>query len=38
MLEKLVELDSHDRLGGKALLEVIRTESATSYGAIERSK
>ncbi len=26
MLEKLVELDSHDRLGGKALLEVIRAE------------
>jgi len=38
MLEKLVEMDSHDRLGGKVLLEVIRTESATSYGVIERSK
>ncbi|MGC2164769.1 MAG: hypothetical protein WA632_02005 [Gallionella sp.] len=38
MLEKLVELDSHDRLGGRALLEVIRTESASSYGAIERSE
>jgi tetratricopeptide (TPR) repeat protein len=38
MLEKLVELDSHDRLGGKALLEVIRTESATNYGVIERSE
>ena len=36
MLEKLVELDSHDRLGGKALLEVIRTESATSYGVIDK--
>ena len=24
MLEKLVELDSHDRMGGKALLEVLR--------------
>jgi hypothetical protein len=38
MLEKLVELDSHDRLGGKALLEVVRTESATNYGVIERSE
>jgi hypothetical protein len=38
MLEKLVELDSHDRLGGKALLEVVRTESATNYGVTERSK
>ncbi len=37
MLEKLVELDSHDRIGGKALLELIRTESATSYGFLERS-
>jgi len=37
MLEKLVELDSHDRLGGKALLEIIRTESASSYGFIKRS-
>ena len=37
MLEKLVQLDSHDRIGGKALLEVIRTESATSYGFMERS-
>lgn len=37
MLEKLVEMDSHDRLGGKALLEVVRTESATSYGLMERS-
>ncbi len=36
MLEKLVELDSHDRLGGKALLQVIRTESASSYGVMER--
>ena len=38
MLEKLVEMDSHDRLGGKALLQVIRTESATSYGVMERSE
>ncbi len=38
MLEKLVEMDSHDRLGGKALLQVIRTESAMSYGVIERSE
>jgi hypothetical protein len=37
MLEKLVELDSHDRLGGKALLEIIRTESVSSYGFMERS-
>lgn len=37
MLEKLVELDSHDRLGGKALLNVVRTESASSYGLMERS-
>jgi tetratricopeptide (TPR) repeat protein len=36
MLEKLVELDSHDRMGGKALLDVIRTESASSYGSIKR--
>lgn len=26
MLQKLVELDSHDRLGGKALLDVVCTE------------
>jgi hypothetical protein len=26
MLEKLVELDSHDRLGGKALLGVLDAE------------
>jgi hypothetical protein len=26
MLEKLAELDSHDRLGGKALLDVVRAE------------
>lgn len=25
MLEKLVELDSHDRIGGKALLELVQT-------------
>jgi tetratricopeptide (TPR) repeat protein len=37
MLEKLVELDSHDRLGCKALLEVVRTESASGYGTLERS-
>ncbi|MDZ4201389.1 MAG: hypothetical protein U1C96_04485 [Gallionella sp.] len=36
MLEKLVELDSHDRMGGKGLLEVVRTESATSYGFLQR--
>lgn len=27
MLEKLVELDSHDRIGGKALLEVLHNQS-----------
>ncbi|MFA6921617.1 MAG: hypothetical protein WC216_07205 [Gallionella sp.] len=27
MLEKLVELDSHDRMGAKALLDAIRNES-----------
>ncbi|MGA7178644.1 MAG: hypothetical protein WBX11_03515 [Thiobacillaceae bacterium] len=27
MLEKLVELDSHDRLGGKALLDVLDAEN-----------
>jgi len=37
MLEKLVELDSHDRMGGKVLLDIIRTESATNYGSIKRS-
>ncbi|MDP2833120.1 MAG: hypothetical protein Q8Q28_07475 [Pseudomonadota bacterium] len=26
MLEKLAELDSHDRLGGKALLNLVREE------------
>jgi hypothetical protein len=26
MLEKLLELDSHDRMGGRALLDVVRTE------------
>jgi hypothetical protein len=28
MLEKLVELDSHDRLGGKVLLDVLVAEVA----------
>jgi hypothetical protein len=28
MLEKLVELDSHDRLGGKILLDVLVAEVA----------
>ena len=27
MLEKLVELDSHDRMGGRALLDVVKKES-----------
>lgn len=33
ILEKLVELDSHDRLGGKALLNVILNEEALLKGA-----
>ena len=35
MLEKLVELDSCDRLGGRALLDVVKTESVN--GLIGRS-
>ncbi|MBI5918524.1 MAG: hypothetical protein HY849_04010 [Nitrosomonadales bacterium] len=37
MLEKLVELDSHDRIGGKALLEVLRNYAANDDGYTERS-
>lgn len=37
MLEKLVELDSHDRMGGKALLEVIRSHQLDNEGNLERS-
>ena len=36
MLEKLVELDSHDRMGGKALLEVVH-QSINNEGNVERS-
>ena len=35
MLEKLVELDSNDRIGGKALLEVLY-QSMNSEGYVER--
>lgn len=35
MLEKLVELDSFDRLGGRALLELVKTETVNEF--IERS-
>lgn len=31
MLEKLVELDSHDRIGGQALLEVARSRHDETY-------
>lgn len=34
MLEKLVELDSHDRIGGKALLEVLH-QSTINNGTME---
>ena len=33
MLEKLVELDSHDRLGGKALLDLITPDPSTAVAA-----
>ena len=36
MLEKLVELDSSDRIGGKAMLEVLY-QSMNSEGYVERS-
>ncbi len=35
MLEKLVELDSHDRMGGKALLEVLQ-QSQIDNGTMQR--
>jgi hypothetical protein len=35
MLEKLVELDSHDRMGGKALLEVLH-QSMSNEDTIQR--
>jgi tetratricopeptide (TPR) repeat protein len=36
MLEKLVELDSHDRMGGQALLEVVREQQINNDGLSER--
>lgn len=36
MLEKLVELDSHDRMGGKALLDVVQ-QSMNNEGNMERN-
>ena len=37
MLEKLVELDSHDRMGGKALLDVILNQTMDNEAHLERS-
>jgi tetratricopeptide (TPR) repeat protein len=36
MLEKLVELDSHDRMGGKALLEVARSHQTNNDDMVQR--
>jgi hypothetical protein len=36
MLEKLVELDSHDRMGGKALLDVLY-QSMNTESKFDRS-
>lgn len=38
MLEKLVELDSHDRMGGKALLEVLHHSMINETNAERNSK
>lgn len=38
MLEKLVELDSHDRMGGKALLEVLHQSMINETNAERNSK
>ncbi|MFA5824744.1 MAG: hypothetical protein WC825_02095 [Gallionellaceae bacterium] len=38
MLEKLVELDSHDRMGGKALLEVLQQSMINETNAERNSK
>jgi len=38
MLEKLVELDSHDRIGGKALLDVLRQSMINDTNAERNSK
>jgi hypothetical protein len=35
MLEKLVELDSHDRIGGRALLDVLH-QTMNNEGNTER--
>jgi len=36
MLEKLVELDSHDRMGGRALLEVARSHQMNNDEMLQR--
>ncbi len=38
MLEKLVELDSHDRMGGKALLDVLQQSMINDTNAERNSK
>lgn len=38
MLEKLVELDSHDRMGGKALLEVLQQSMINETNAERNAK
>jgi hypothetical protein len=38
MLEKLVELDSHDRIGGKALLDVLQQSMINDTNAERNSK
>jgi hypothetical protein len=38
MLEKLVELDSHDRMGGKALLEVLQQSMINETNAERNSR
>ncbi|MDH2917550.1 MAG: hypothetical protein PXX77_11830 [Gallionella sp.] len=38
MLEKLVELDSHDRIGGKALLDVLQQSTVNDVNAERNSK
>jgi hypothetical protein len=38
MLEKLVELDSHDRIGGKALLNVLQQSMSNDTNSERTSK
>jgi hypothetical protein len=38
MLEKLVELDSHDRIGGKALLDVLQQAMLNDVNIERNSK